>query len=557
MNRRQLLVGFAALSTSAKLIPAIAAPRLPSQISPLSRPDGMDEQSWQWLKKAQALTPALHHHLQPMTGSVTMKANADGRYGYKVQKDLTPQQVAQTVLQSGDSIILDFGNHYTGYLSFDLGWQGKSADAPARLHLTFGEIPDDVAEPLYPYNGWISPSWLPDEVVNVDFLPTQFRVPRRHAFRFVKIEVIATSNNFGILLKQASVDGVSSAGPDSLKPQQYPSAEWERLDAVSMRTLSECMQTTFEDGPRRDQRLWLGDLYLQAMTNHVSFRHHDLVKRCLYLFAALRDPRGYVSACVYEKPVPRIGEAFLLDYALLFGVTLHDYVFTNRDYALLVELFPVAEQQLQLALRQVDSAGLFHLPADIKYFIDWKKELDKTAAMHGVVMFSLSRMSRMARALNQPEKSERWETLRATMADAARQHFWDENQEYFVSGADKQISWASQAWLGLAGIVPAAKAKNALMRVMKEPGAIGPTTPYLYHYMVDALVHNDGVTEAKQLILDYWGEMLNLGADTFWECFNPREPGISPYGGKQINSYCHAWSCTPGYFIRTNFKPTL
>jgi hypothetical protein len=27
--------------------------------------------------------------------------------------------------------------------------------------------------------------------------------------------------------------------------------------------------------------------------------------------------------------------------------------------------------------------------------------------------------------------------------------------------------------------------------------------------------------------------------------------GLSPYGDHHINSYCHAWSCTPSYFIRS------
>jgi hypothetical protein len=28
----------------------------------------------------------------------------------------------------------------------------------------------------------------------------------------------------------------------------------------------------------------------------------------------------------------------------------------------------------------------------------------------------------------------------------------------------------------------------------------------------------------------------------------------SPYGDIHVNSYCHAWSCTPSYFFRT-YRP--
>ena len=29
----------------------------------------------------------------------------------------------------------------------------------------------------------------------------------------------------------------------------------------------------------------------------------------------------------------------------------------------------------------------------------------------------------------------------------------------------------------------------------------------------------------------YWGGMARLGADTFWELYNPNNPDESPYGG--------------------------
>jgi hypothetical protein len=44
--------------------------------------------------------------------------------------------------------------------------------------------------------------------------------------------------------------------------------------------------------------------------------------------------------------------------------------------------------------------------------------------------------------------------------------------------------------------------------------------------------------------------MIAAGADTFWEVYDPATPLSSPYGDIHINSYCHAWSCTPSYFFR-------
>ena len=46
------------------------------------------------------------------------------------------------------------------------------------------------------------------------------------------------------------------------------------------------------------------------------------------------------------------------------------------------------------------------------------------------------------------------------------------------------------------------------------------------------------------------GSMIRDGADTFWELYNPYNREESPYGSSMVNSYCHAWSCTPTYFLR-------
>lgn len=54
--------------------------------------------------------------------------------------------------------------------------------------------------------------------------------------------------------------------------------ELKKIYEVSVKTLAECMQDVFEDGPKRDRRLWIGDLRLQALANYVTFDNVELVK---------------------------------------------------------------------------------------------------------------------------------------------------------------------------------------------------------------------------------------------------------------------------------------
>ncbi|PLR45214.1 hypothetical protein CYR52_14510 [Chimaeribacter arupi] len=50
---------------------------------------------------------------------------------------------------------------------------GSPPDAPAHLHVTFGEIIDEVAETLTGYHGWLSTSWFQQQDIYLNVLPAQ------------------------------------------------------------------------------------------------------------------------------------------------------------------------------------------------------------------------------------------------------------------------------------------------------------------------------------------------------------------------------------------------
>ena len=56
--------------------------------------------------------------------------------------------------------------------------------------------------------------------------------------------------------------------------------------------------------------------------------------------------------------------------------------------------------------------------------------------------------------------------------------------------------------------------------------------------------------QAMKKIKDFWGQLVSLGFDCCPEIFNPDNHMESPYSAAEVNSACHAWSCTPSYFIR-------
>ena len=102
----------------------------------------------------------------------------------------------------------------------------------------------------------------------------------------------------------------------------------------------------------------------------------------------------------------------------------------------------------------------------------------------------------------------------------------------------------------LAQVPTQEQGQKALLQVMQNGKAIKPVTPYMNHYMVEALLSVGLREQGFAHLRSYWGGMLEKGADTFWEVYIPGDDSASPYQSHLINSYCHAWSCTPTYFIR-------
>jgi len=213
-------------------------------------------------------------------------------------------------------------------------------------------------------------------------------------------------------------------------------------------------------------------------------------------------------------------------------------------------LWPVALRQINRVLDYVDDDGLFVDPGNWWLFIDWNENLDKTTAIHGVILFCLHSALELAQHLEIVEQSVGFEKMIARMTSAARTHWFDAESDLFVSGEAHQVSWASQIWMILAQVVSPQEGAVLLKKVAAFPEAARPAGPYLWHFAVEALLHCGAPESAKALLLDYWGGMIARDATTFWEIYDPQNPRLSPYNSHLINSYCHAWSCTPTYFVR-------
>lgn len=509
-----------------------------------------------WLSKAETSKPELQYQsISPLRIVKSIK-DITAFQGWRIEDVGTTDQLYHVPFKEHPVITVDFGNHYTGYIIFSIkAFSLMAANAPIRLKFTMAEMPAELNTPFEPYPGTLASSWEQTEIITITEVPSIITLPRRLSGRYLKIELLGISKEFDFVFDslvfktQTSAIGV----PSSLAPQT--DGLIQDIYRVGVNTLKECMQTVYEDGPKRDRRLWIGDLYLESLTNAQTFRNHTLTKRCLYLLAACANADGMLHGTVLERPYPHPEYGILtLDYALLYNVTLLEYFKETKDRETAEDLWTVVCRQIEIALGLFSSKRIYDAEKGARYWLvfDWNDEYDRQASMQALMVFALRKSFELACLLGKEKEVfvECWPTIADELTVAARKVFYDEGNGIVVSGKNGQISWLSQAWMIISGILNKKEGMMAMSTVMDMEKTCYPGCPYGWHYVMEALIECGMAEEARSLLVGYWGDMIKRGADTFWEVYDPDNDTFSPYNFFPINSYCHAWSCTPVYFIR-------
>ena len=503
-----------------------------------------------YLEMVEENLPPMFYEKVTTKKAVAVKASDAAHLGFVMEDSGEIPEV----VKGGDSFVLDFGRHCVGKLSFTVRDNGRYLDAPVRLRLRFAETPYELGRDHASYHGSLCASWLYEEIINVDEIGVT-ALPRRYAFRYLEVTVVATPRP--TRLSDFTVVCETSADVKKLMPlPEGTDEELAAIDRVGAATLRDCMQSAYEDGPKRDRRLWSGDLRLQALTDQVLFDNAMLARRCLYLFAACQREGKYLPGCLYQVPEVTFDNGMEIpDYSMLWCVSLADYYEHTGDAETVLDLFPVVEGEIGLAIDTLDQNGIATLPeGGWPGFIDWAEGLEHITAVHGAFLYALRRLIPLCRAVGKNEIADRWQKVLEDSTEAAKRHLYNSEKGAFINAYDKdQYSVQSQVWMILGGVAVGADAQRVLVESLASNSSVKPVTPYMHHYLVDAMLMAGMKEEALAHIKSYWGAMVREGADTFWEVFVPGKPDISPYGDPLMHSFCHAWSCSASYFIRTYF----
>ena len=464
-------------------------------------------------------------------------------------KEIRPEpQIHDVLVYRGDTLVLDLGDHAVGTFSFKFDNIDDYITAPTRFRIRFAEDKRELEDDFSAYHGTLADTWLQEEMVIADY-PGTVSLPRRYSCRYIKITTVSTRRY--IRLSDFLFVATTSAREETMLPATITDPLMDRMDKVAAATLRDCMQTFFEDGPKRDRRLWIGDLRLEALTNYYTYNEKDIVKRCLYLFAAGEtNSLGFLPSYIYETPYFFSGRDNIADYAMLYVVSVCDYFEHTGDRETLDDLLDVCRAQLDSFEKILDERLIVKPQSGWFSFIDWCPGIKALTALMGVYLYTLERFAKLLEGIGSPD-AKKYADLLVGVREAVKRELYSEQERAFVNALDEnQKNVHSQVWMILGGAIDGDEARELLRRYLADPEAKQPFTPYMRHYVTEAMMKLGMRDEAVAFLRKYWGGMIELGADTFWEVYVPEDPDFSPYKDRMINSLCHAWSCTPAYFIR-------
>lgn len=343
--------------------------------------------------------------------------------------------------------------------------------------------------------------------------------------------------------------------PDPDEAMVTDSNTINRIHSVAANTLQLCMHSHFEDCPWREQKLYVGDMLLEALAAYYLWGAYDYVRKNLRQLAERRRSDGWVTS----GPGVARGSGLIVDFPLYYIIELRDYTLHAGDQAFLAGMYPHALRLLENyrklgwsrdGLLDVGEADTFSNWC----FINWNDIVKKghCAPLNFLLARALEASQQMAEWLDKRDDARRIGCERDALRDAVNHAFWDAKHGLYCDSRYRgrpipHFSTETNILALLSGI-PDNKQSEAILSALLSGKLCQTTpTPFFTALVAEALFRHRQGDAALQLIESYWGGMLQRGTDAFWEVFLPQTPldAMPP----KWASLCHGWGSAPAYLL--------
>jgi hypothetical protein len=304
------------------------------------------------------------------------------------------------------------------------------------------------------------------------------------------------------------------------------------------------MQDSILDGIKRDRGRWIGDNEVIARVVGDVYGDQRLIQSGLEDAIGPEPVTGHVNGLPGYSAWWVIGEA---EYVRRWGDLRQLYSVKDR----LLELLPRME-------RELDERGVYAACSGAKPFVDWAKDLSADSpearrAMHFEYLLAFRQAAWLLHLANDETGAAKYSARAEAMAAAAHKFLKDENGAY----GDR---WQTNTIAVLAGAVEGDAQRQAVWSVLartvagRKPGDV--MTPYYGSYLLGAMAELGHRREALDWMRAYWGGMLDAGATSFWEAWDPDWSSGDPHAQLEADSkvgynasMAHGWSSGPAAWL--------
>ena len=443
---------------------------------------------------------------------------------------------AVSVQKTVDNTLMDFGKETFGFIKFH-GIRGQG-----KLNIYYGESREEALTKE-------SAETLDRLQLNLQ-TKTDSTIPLSKAFRFINIESDPSINfdSVSMIYEFAAVkDKGNFTCSDELINKIYDVAKY---------TLHLNTREFFIDGIKRDRWIWSGDAYQSYLMNYYLFFDSSTVQRTIYALRGKDPVTSHINT--------------IMDYTSYWFMGVYDYYLYTGDADFIKQIYPRMQSMMDYVLGRRNANGFLEgLPGDW-IFIDWAAGLSK----QGEVSFeqlllarSLETMAICAGLSNDPDGQKKYQKLADDLKVNIFSVYWNPSKHALVhsrvkGGLTENVTRYSNMFAIFFDYFDGPQKEEVKKYVLLNDSIQKITTPYMRFYELEALCAMGEQPYVLKEMKSYWGGMLNLGATSFWEEYDPTKKGAehyAMYGRKFGKSLCHAWGASPIYLLGKYYlgvKPT-
>ena len=400
---------------------------------------------------------------------------------------LSTSGAGMCMLRSDDdkqaSLLLDFGTELYGGIEIAAAIRGEKKPIRVRIRLgeSVSEAMSDAIDNSRPgMQSATNEHSLRDFTMEIPWLGTV--EIGNSGFRFVRIDLLDKE----VELPLRSVRAIARYRDiDYLGSFKCSDERLNKIWETGAYTVHLNMQDYLWDGIKRDRLVWVGDMHPEVMTINSVFGDNEVVRKSLDFARDTTPLPGWMNG--------------ISSYSLWWIILHKDYYLHQGDMAYLKAQHAYLKKLIPQITDRV-SGGKENL--DGGRFLDWPTAKNEEVIHSGLQALTLLTMEAGADIATWLDDQE-LKNLCTTTAKTLKEH-----------APSDQGNKQAAALLSLVDLIPSKKAADVILK----DGANDFATFYGY-YMLEALAKAGKYQEAMDIISDYWGAMLDLGATTFWENF--------------------------------------